>query len=86
MDMTPEIANKLFHIFKDKAQLDDERAGTLAHALLDIDSSINTVFSSLVPKLLDITTSEEEIKETLWDIRDEFRHIEYHIDDARLTD
>jgi len=65
----------------------EEEAGTLAHALLDVYESVQKVYGSLIPQLLDDhEASRECVKEFLWDVREEFRHIDYHIHDAELTD
>ncbi len=65
----------------------EEEAETLAHALLDISESIEKLYCSPVPQLLsEQEARSEHIEEVLWDIRAEFRHIDYHIHDARFTD
>jgi hypothetical protein len=80
-------ANELARVLSTRRILSDDRAGTVAHGLLDIAESITRVYSELVPKILDEPDAEEELlKEHLWDIREEFRHVDYHIHDGELTD
>jgi hypothetical protein len=87
MDESVKLANALFHVFKDKAEMNEEKSGAVSYALGDISSSVKTIYSLLIPRLLESEKlTKEEVLETLWDIRDEFRHIQYHIDDAKLTD
>ena len=57
------------------------------HALTDIAASVEKVYGEMLPALLsDPTVATEALQDTLWDIREEFRHIQYHIDDGTLTD
>jgi hypothetical protein len=65
----------------------EEQAGTLAHALLDEYESVQDVYGSLIPQLLgDHEASPESVRELLWDVREQFRYIDYHIHDAELTE
>ena len=59
----------------------------MAHALLDVYESVQKVYGSLVPQMLDDhEASREGVRDLWWDVREEFRHIDYHIYDAQLTD
>ncbi len=79
-------ANELGNPLVSRGVLSDEEAGTLALALLHISESVEKLYFSLVPHLLsEQEASPERMKEVLWDIREEFRHIDYHIHDAELT-
>jgi hypothetical protein len=54
---------------------------------VDVYESVQKVYGSLVPQLIDEReASRESVRELLWDLREEFRHIDYHIHDAELTD
>ena len=80
-------ANELGGLLVSLGVCSEEQAGTLAHALLDVYESVQKVYGSLVPQLLDEhEASRESVRELLWDVREEFRHIDYHIHDAELTD
>ncbi len=80
-------ANELGGLLVSLDGFSEEEAGTLAHALLDVYESVQKVYGSLVPQLLDEhEASRESVRELLWDVREEFRHIDYHIHDAELTD
>ena len=56
---------------------------TLAHSLLDINESCNTLVNDLFPKFELTSLTEEEINELLFDIGEELRHILYHIRDPK---
>ena len=64
-----------------------EEADAIVHALVDIAVSIDKVYLDILPGLLnDSETTAENLKERLWDLREEFRHIDYHIHDSKLMD
>ena len=56
------------------------------HALLDIEESVNKIFNVLIKEILENEKNKEFIIEKIWEIREEFRHIDYHINDAKLTE
>jgi len=64
-----------------------ERIDALVHALVDIAESIEKVYGKIIPKILDEPEiPPEALRERLWEIREEFRHIDYHIHDAKLME
>lgn len=57
------------------------------HALVDIAESMEKLYGTLLPALVvALDQSSDEFKDKLWDLREEFRHVEYHLRDAKLTD
>jgi hypothetical protein len=67
--------------------IDREKADALVHALVDIEESVRKIYVDLVPELVrSLDESPDKFKEKLWDIREEFRHVPYHIEDAGLVD
>jgi len=67
--------------------VDREKADALVHALVDIEESVRKIYVELVPELVrTLDEPPDAFKEKLWDIREEFRHIAYHIEDAGLVD
>ncbi|MEY4583067.1 MAG: hypothetical protein RL701_7770 [Pseudomonadota bacterium] len=63
------------------------RAEAIAHALMDIAESMNKIYEELVPRLVQSVDEPAEVfKDKLWDVREEFRHVEYHLKDAELVD
>lgn len=79
-NLNTELYTKLekAEIFK-KDKLD-----SFIHSLVDIKNSIDEIYNVYIPILLK-NESKELLEETIWDIREEFRHINYHIEDANLT-
>jgi hypothetical protein len=61
---------------------DQENAEAWAHALFDLQESIDRVFESLLPEGLANAGEGRLKREILGDIREEFRHIEYHMRDV----
>lgn len=54
---------------------------------MDISESVNQIYSELLPKIMEgLDIEANRLEDALWEIRDEFRHIDYHIHDAQLTD
>lgn len=62
----------------------EAEAGTLAHALSDLEESFDVCMNKLFPKLLQERLSIKEMEETLFEISEEFEHILYHMRDAKL--
>ncbi len=86
-EMKNEDCKKILELLTRDAILDREKAESIVHAFVDIEHSLNEVYNKILPEL--IQTGEfrqEQILEKLWEIREQFRHIDYHIHDANLTD
>lgn len=68
--------------------MDADQAESLALALTDIAESVDAVFGHIVPRLLTMLRAHqlENAKEALWDLREAFHQIDYHVHDANLTD
>lgn len=56
-----------------------EVAWEIAHGLVDIQESAETLFKRLVPRLLQSSPPEEDADNILHDIGEEYRHILYHL-------
>ena len=78
-------SSRIVEIAHSGGLIDDDRRDAIYLALLDITQSLATVYRNIIPQLLgDNAYSEEQIWELFFDLRDEFRHIDYHIHDAEL--
>jgi hypothetical protein len=67
--------------------LERERADAIVHALVDIGESMERIYGALLPELMVALHQPSAVfKDKLWDIREEFRHVEYHLHDAKLTE
>ena len=75
--------DKLYPKLEKDAIFDREKLDAFIHSLADIRESTNNIYNKYVSKLLE-DKSTEELEEIIWDIREEFRHIDYHIKDADL--
>ncbi len=76
---------ELYPKLKKDTIFDKEKLDAFVHSLADIKESTDKIYNKYVPKLLE-NKSSEELEEIIWDIREEFRHIDYHIKDADLLD
>ena len=67
--------------------IDEDRRDALYLALIDIAESIQAAYSRIIPALLALNESEtDNLWDALFDLRTEFRHIDYHIHDAGLDE
>ena len=75
-----KMKNKLTQVNR----VGEERAESIVHALIDIEESLNTIYKITLPKILENSLTADEVQDLIWDIREDFRHIDYHIHDADL--
>ena len=75
----------LYFLLKTHQIFKQEELDAYIHALVDIKESINKIYNIYLENILQNELNKDVILNNLWDIREEFRHIEYHIKDARLT-
>jgi hypothetical protein len=62
-----------------------EPAGCFTVALAEMRESTEKIFDVLLPKLCSQLESKSgDIEDTIWDIREECSHINYHVKDAKL--
>ncbi|HUZ96504.1 MAG TPA: hypothetical protein VMU57_16500 [Edaphobacter sp.] len=63
------------------ARLGPEEASTLVHAFSDLEESLRLFLDEQLPKLADPAMQGEGLENLLLDIREEFRHVLYHLHD-----
>lgn len=71
---------------KESKLITDDNIDALVHALVDIKESTEKIYNSLLPQLCGSQNNSETLQDLLWSIREEFRHIEYHIQDSGIND
>lgn len=77
----------LLRLVKSRRLLSEIEAEAAVYALVEIAESIEKVYCRLIPDILSHSDAPgDALKEKLWDVREEFRHIDYHIHDGRLTE
>jgi hypothetical protein len=67
--------------YKEKEELE-----SYVHALLDIEESIEKIFNFHIKNIIENGNNPEIIQDNIWDIREEFRHVYYHINDGKLIE
>lgn len=82
--ITEEKRQQIIFILINSLKLKEEDADTLSHALMDISESLLKVYNNILPEVF-IEKDRQKLIELLWKLSEEFRHIQYHIDDADLT-
>lgn len=61
-----------------------EEPETLAHAFSDLEISLRKFLHEQLPRLADPSMQGEPLEDLLLDIREEFRHILYHVHDPQF--
>jgi len=75
----------LIELLKARKVMTEDQADTFTHALLDIRESAIEIYNEYLPKLQQqLETNTGDIEDTIWDIREACRHIDYHLKDAKL--
>ena len=80
-------ATSLIRSLQSRRLFSQEESEAIVHALIDIAESVEKIYLGMIPSLLSDSISTDAVfKDKLWDIREEFRHIEYHVKDGKLTE
>lgn len=61
-----------------------EEGHSLAYSLSDLEGSMRVFLDEQLPKLADPNLKGEELEDLMLDIREEFRHILYHLHDPEF--
>jgi hypothetical protein len=79
--------DRLLLILQENGGMPALRAEAAAHALVDISQSMDQIYDVLIPALLSPSlTAAADIKDRIWDLREELRHVDYHVHDSGLLD
>jgi hypothetical protein len=76
----------IYNILQKHKIYSDKDLDAYIHALVDIKESIDKIYNIYLENITNNTESKEKIVDSIWDIREEFRHINYHIEDAKLLE
>ncbi len=66
------------------AKYGKEEAWTIAYGFADLEESMETFLREQLPMLLDPSVEGEKLEDLLIEVREEFRHILYHIHDPEF--
>jgi hypothetical protein len=84
-DFTIKDRAELIELLKARKVMTEDQADIFTHALLDIRESAIEIYDEYLPKLQQqLETNTGDIEDTIWDIREACRHIDYHLKDAKL--
>lgn len=75
--------HQVFELICSQNLMSSEQAETFAHALTDVFESTEKVFHRIIPGIVQRKVLS---KEDLWELREEFRHILYHLEEAKLVE
>ena len=84
-DFTIKDRAALIELLKARKVMTEDQADVFTLALLDIRESAIEIFDGHLPKLQQqLETDTGDVEDTIWDIREACRHIDYHLKDAKL--
>jgi hypothetical protein len=84
-DFTIKDRAALIELLKARRVITEDQADVFTHALLDIRESAIEIYDEYLPKLQQqLETNTGDVEDTIWDIREACRHIDYHLKDAKL--
>jgi hypothetical protein len=84
-DFTLKDREALIELLKARGVMSEDQADHFTHALLDIRESAVEIYDDYLPKLQQqLETDTGDAQDTIWDIREACRHIDYHLKDAKL--
>ena len=75
--------HQVFELIRSQNLMSLEQAEAFAHALHDVFESTEKIFHQIIPG---IVQRKALSKEDLWELREEFRHILYHLEEAKLAE
>jgi hypothetical protein len=85
--MQDQQIETLLTLFKRKPSISQEQAEALVHALVDIANSMNKLYGEILPRLLsEPGASADVLADRIWDIREELRHVDYHLHDSGVLE
>jgi hypothetical protein len=61
-----------------------EEGQSIAYSLSDLEGSMRVFLDEQLPKLADPTVQGEALEDLILDVREEFRHILYHLHDPEF--
>ena len=80
-----DIYDQLYELLVIKNIKKAKQAEAWCSALRDIKESVDNIYLKIIPEILEHQDSDTDtLIDRVWDIREDFRHIQYHIDDGNL--
>jgi hypothetical protein len=80
-----EQSAKLNRLLIESNVLSQDETEKLLYGLSEIADSFLQVYERIIPEILE-QEEKKNIKDKLWDLREEFRHIQYHLDDGNFLE
>ena len=86
MEYNKKDLDKLYDILKVHSFYEDNELDAYIHALADIKESVENIYNKYMKRIIKSPDDKDKVQDCLWDIREEFRHIDYHLKDASLLE
>jgi hypothetical protein len=85
-DFTIKDREALIDLLKVRKIMTEDQADAFTLALLDIRSSAIEIYDEYLPMLQQqLESNAGDVEDTIWDIWEACRHIDYHLKDAKLA-
>jgi hypothetical protein len=85
-DFTIKDRAALIELLKVRKVMTEDQADVFTLALLDIRESAIEIYDEYLPRLhQQLETNTGDIEDTIGDIREACRHVDYHLKDAKLV-
>lgn len=80
-------SERLVKLLFERKQINEDQRDALYLALIDIAESVQKAYGEIIPAILALQEPDDDaLWEAMFDLRSEFRHIDYHIHDASLDE
>ena len=85
-EFTLKDREALLELLKTRGIMSEDQADRFTHALLDIRESAVEIYDAYLPKLQQqLEAGSGDVQDTIWDILEACRHIDYHLKDSKLA-
>lgn len=82
-----EQSYRLLELIRSEHLMGDEESEAAVYALLDMAKPFEEIYFGLIPRILSVPHAERAtLQDWVWEIREQLRHIDYHIHDGWLPE
>lgn len=78
-------ADRLAKILLSNNILSSPDIEALVYGLIEIAESMDEIYSKIIPEIIS-ANGHDELMDKVWDLREAFRHVQYHIDDGKFKE
>ncbi len=76
----------LENLLKNHTSMSEEEIESVLFGLVEISESLLKIYLNIIPSIIENKDiNKDELEDLLCELRTQFRHIEYHINDGKLS-